>query len=87
MAAPPFPAWLMGACIIGRNADGESLAVGWTDNGGAWLARLNKFTDTWCSVRQATPKDIDDYDNNFLAMMMAAGRDTRSVEPPAWRLY
>ncbi len=86
MTHPIFPDWLQDARIIGRNADGENLAVGRNDNGVTWLGRLNHHNGSWSCVRVALQKEIDDYDNQFLAEMCAMGRDCRTVEPPEWRL-
>lgn len=82
---PPYPGWLHNGWIIGTNVDGEALAVGSAD-GTAWLGRLNRYTNTWCHVRQALQSEIDSYDNDFLDIVGAMGIDTRTTPPAQWRL-
>lgn len=85
MALPAFPYWLKAARVIGKNVDGEALAVG-DNNGNTWLVRLNRYTETWCHVRQARQEEVDDYDNLWLAELNLLGKDTRTTPPPEWRL-
>lgn len=75
---PPFPVWLESAQIIGKNVDGESLAVGWHD-GEAWLSRLSRFNNTWARVRRALQEEINKYDTDFLeTMRVSLDGDNRS---------
>lgn len=82
---PAFPSWLQSARVIGRNVDGEALAIG-DNNGNAWLARLNRHTEVWCHVRLARQEEVDDYDNLWLTELHILGKDTRTTPPPEWRL-
>lgn len=74
----PFPHWITAAEEIGKNADGESLAVGVKlQDSEAWLIRLSRFSQEWCSVRRALQSELEEYDNLFLRRIKAQGPDPR----------
>ncbi len=85
MAMLPFPDWILNARVTGRNVDGEALAVG-LYNGQPWLVRLNRYSETWCHVRQARQEEVDDYDTLWLSELHLLGKDTRTTPPAEWRL-
>ena len=72
-----FPHWLVEAIVTGTNVDGERLAVG-LKGSEMWLCRLSKFSNEWCSVRQAYPSEIIEYDRMFLLRYRIGGADERS---------
>lgn len=61
-----FPTWFENAQLVGVNADGEKLAVGFYSNI-SWLCRFSRFNDTWTTVRPANAHEIAKYDEDFLA--------------------
>lgn len=79
MNFPGWPHWLTQGRVTGRNADGELLALGLKNNE-MWLCRLSKFSNEWCSVRQAYTNETQEWDRLFLATMNIGGADTR-IEP------
>lgn len=83
---PPFPDWLWNGRVVGKNVDGEALAVGIDAQYRVWLGRLNRHTNTWAHVREATQSEIDIYDTSFLCAMEMLGKDCRTTPPYQWRL-
>jgi hypothetical protein len=68
----PFPDWIKNGVIIGKNQQGELLAVGMKlgyNHDEAWLFRLAKLNNCWVSVREAIKEDLDKYDAHFCNQM------------------
>lgn len=66
-----FPAWFENAQIVGRNADGELLAVGFY-TGCSWLCRFSRHNEAWTTVRPANAEEINKYDTDFLASLQVS---------------